>query len=449
MEITITQLSELYQNHDISVKEVVQAYLSRIEKFDRGEDGLNSILEINPEAITIAEYLDEHQDEYHSNLYGVPIILKDNINTADQMHTSAGSLSLATSIAAEDADLVKTLRKSGAVILGKANMTEFANYMTMGMPPGYSSRGGYVHSPYQRDGDPSGSSTGSAVAVTANLCTASIGSDTSGSIVSPSIKNGIVGFRPSIGSFSQKGLLPISFSLDMAGPMTRTVADSIIIFSDLMGKSIPIDEVSSLSGMMIGINEMELKDISAEEMKKAENIFDKLKQAGAQITSVQLPVRAKANLKTIQKYEFKYAINKYLSELPKNSDRKTLKSIIEFNNLHAAETLLFGQSLLTDAQENTSGLLTEADYIRCCKDRNMVKDQLQNILSNVDIYVMLKENLVLQYAGLPVITLPCGLHNDGMPYGIFLTARTDEILLKQALQVEQVIGSRVGPKGYS
>jgi amidase len=187
-EVTITELSKIIKNKTFSIKEIVSQYLEQIDFFDKGFNGLNSILEINSDVITIAEELDERNKDDSGLLYGVPILLKDNINTADSLHTSAGSLALADSSPETDAEIVKILRKKGAVILGKTNMTEFANYMTKGMPNGYSSKGGIVRSPYVLGENPAGSSTGSEVAVAANLCTAAFGTDTSGSIISPRFK---------------------------------------------------------------------------------------------------------------------------------------------------------------------------------------------------------------------------------------------------------------------
>lgn len=443
---TITKLSSMIIKKEISVKELVSEYFSRIQRLDQGENGLNSILEINPEALSIAEKLDKHYKEKNSILFGIPILLKDNISTADCMHTSTGSLALADSIAMEDAEIVKTLRAKGAVILGKTNMTEFANYMTKGMPPGYSSRGGYVKSPYKLGADPSGSSTGSAVAVAANLCTASIGTDTSGSIVSPALKNGIVGFRPSMGTISQKGIIPISFTCDSVGPMTRTVSDSALLFSELSGRMSDTKRIPDLKEITVGISKSSVMDINEEEGKKTDTIIKEIEKAGATIKYIDIETITKNKLKTIQRYEFKYAINQYLKGLSMDYSIKSLKDIIEYNKKHKEVTLKYGQTLLTDAEENTRGDLTEKDYTEVLKDREFKKMQICEILKGIDICIMMKENLILQYTGMPIITIPHGLYNDGLPYGIILTAFSDTMLLKNAKLIEQLIGSRVEPK---
>ena len=459
-EITIRGIQEMFHQKKISVTELVAEYLKRISLYDQGVGKLNSIIELNPEVHSIAKQLEEHRLEYSSELYGIPILLKDNIDTADAMHTSAGSLALAKSIAVADADIVKTLREKGAVILGKTNMTEYANYMTKGMKPGYSSRGGEVRSPYKKEGDPSGSSTGSAVAVSANLCAASIGTDTSGSIVSPAKANGIVGFRPAIGSLSQKGIIPICFTLDTAGPMTRTVMDSVILYSELRNihsrmneikiNEIKINEIKikqvNIKEVVVGVDQVALENLSKEEEKKAATVIKELEKAGATLKRIRIPHISKNKLKEIQRYEFKYSINRYLEHLPKEMPIHSLKDIIEFNNINQDRTLKYGQTLLLDAEENTKGDLSEIAYKKAMQDREETKKEVLNRLSNVDVCIQFQENLILQYVGLPSMTIPLGLYNNGMPNGIFLTAQNDAALLKYAQIIEQLIGRRVPPK---
>ncbi|MDF2609877.1 MAG: amidase [Lachnospiraceae bacterium] len=446
-ELSIGDIQQSYYEKKISVKEIVEEYLNRIRLIDQGDIKLNSILEINPDALTIASYLDEHREEYDSNLFGIPILLKDNIDTKDNMHTSAGALALADSYAAEDADIVKILRQKGAIILGKTNMTEFANYMTKGMKPGYSSRGGLVKSPYNESKSPSGSSTGSAVAVTANLCTASIGTDTAGSITSPSKSNGIVGFRPSMGALSQKGLIPVSFTLDTAGPMTKTVKDAAIIYGELTNYFVDIPSgKTDLSRLNIGIAMDNIENVTSEQGKKIEAILSILKKSGANIKKVKIPVVSKEYLKSIQRYEFKYSIHQYLSTLPKDYPIRSLAQIIEYNQMHPTETLKYGQSLLVDALENTRGDLSELEYRVLLEDRILKKKHVLKILRDIDLCLLFQENLILQYTGLPCITIPRGLLNDGMPYGIYLTGKEDVSLLQNAYVVEQAIGRRVPPK---
>lgn len=449
-EITITELNKIIRNKAFSIKEIVSQYLEQIDSFDKGSNGLNSILEINPDAVAIAEELDRNNKNDSGLLYGVPILLKDNINTADNLHTSAGSLALADSSPATDAEVVKILRKKGAVILGKTNMTEFANYMTKGMPNGYSSRGGIVKSPYVLGENPAGSSTGSGVAVAAGLCTAALGTDTSGSIISPGLKNGIVGYRPGRDALSINGIIPISFTLDMVGPMTRTVEDAIIIFNEISSNKIHFTENSSLKGTVIGIDQSAIDNMSQEEEKKANSVLDKLKEAGAILKRIHLKTLPNEKMDNIKKYEFKYAMNQYLAELPLDYKIKNLKDIIEFNNLHREETLRYGQILLEDAQNNTSGEMTESIYLDALKNIESTKRYMKDHLKEVNVCIVFKDHPIVQYTGLPAITVPCGLCNDGMPFGINIIAQTDEELLNTAYAIEQTAGRRVKPKfiGY-
>lgn len=445
-EITITELSKIIKDKTFSIKEIVSQYLEQIASLDKGVHGLNSICEINSDVMTIAEELDERNNGNSGLLYGVPILLKDNINTADRLHTSAGSLALADSIAETDAEIVNILRKKGAVILGKTNMTEFANYMTKGMPNGYSSKGGIVKSPYVLSESPAGSSTGSGVAVAANLCTAAFGTDTSGSIISPGLKNGIVGYRPGKGTLSIKGIIPISFTLDMVGPMTRTVKDAIIIFNEISTDKIHFTEKTSLKGTVIGIDQSAIDNMSREDVKKANGVLDKLKDAGAILKKLHLKTISNNKIDDIKKYEFKYAMNQYLAELPQNYKIKSLKEIIEFNNNHKEEALRYGQILLEDAQNNTSGDMTETIYLDTIKDMESTKRYMSDQLKDVNVCIVFKDHPIVQYTGLPAITVPCGLYNNGMPYGINIIAQTDEKLLNTAYAIEQIAGRRVKPK---
>ena len=443
IEITIGQLQKLYQNRTLSVQEAVRYYIQRIEEYDQGENGLNSILEINPDALLIAEELDAMGYQRDKLLYGVPIVIKDNIDTADRMHTSAGSLALADSIASNDAELVKRLRESGAVILGKANMTEFANYMTDHMPNGYSSRGGQVKNAYNKEKDPSGSSSGSAVAVTANLCTASIGSDTCNSIVGPGIASGIVGFRPSTGAISQKGIIPISFTLDTAGPFTRTVEDAAILFSALTGQEVVRDKMASIKGKVIAYNIWRSKD-KEEWLEYTEEAVQKLEEAGAIIKRLEIPETP--YIMDVMKYEFKYALNQYLKGLPEHYPIRTLQDIIEYNNRNAEKALRYGQTLLVDAEENASGSLTEEAYQNILKDREEWMTRIREELKGTDFCIMYSFSSILQYTGLPVITIPYGVEEDGMPQVLQLTALTDQQLLENAYIVERTTGKRVVPR---
>ncbi len=443
-EITILELVIMLRNKTLSAKELVQHYISRIQRLDQGKNGVNSILEINTEAVEIAEQLDKKGFKGAGMLAGIPILLKDNINTADFMHTSAGSLALAESYAPCDADIVKVLREKGAILLGKTNMTEFANYMTQGMPSGYSSRGGQVKSPYISKENPSGSSSGSAVAAAANFCVASIGTDTCNSIIAPGLKNGIVGFRPSIGALSRKGIIPISRTLDTAGPMARTVTDTAILYSELTNTQLTTSSMIDFNGITIGINEWGKDVMTEEEAIKMDNIIKELESAGAGLKKIEIP--ATKNVMPLMKYEFKFAMNHYLSELPVSFPIHTLKDIIRFNLEHKDTALRYGQSYLADAEDNTTGTLCETEYLEIIKDREEEIKKIRYQLKNIDFCIMLIGNNILHYTGLPSITVPCGLYKNGMPFGIIITAKTDSELLKYAGAVEMIVGQRVEPQ---
>ncbi|HKL99002.1 MAG TPA: amidase family protein [Mobilitalea sp.] len=443
-EITISEIQKMLSTKTITVKELVQEYIDRIYTLDKGENGLNSVLEINPEALRIAVDLDIQGNYEGKPLYGIPILIKDNIATADLMHTSAGSLALSDSYVSYDADIVKTLRKNGAVILGKTNMTELANYMTMNMPAGYSCRGGQVLNPYDREKDPSGSSTGSAVAVAANLCATSIGTDTSNSIIAPALINGIVGLRPTTGVISQRGIIPISFSLDTAGSFTRTVEDAAIMYAGLTDTPMIREDSADLKGKIIGYNEWNPDAMPEETIVRMEEVVRSLEMAGATIKRVTIPKTI--HIKNLMKYEFKYAMNQYLKSLPKDYHIKTLKDIIEYNKQHPKDALRYGQTYLLDAEENTSGNCDEVIYHEALRDREECTRSIREQLQGMDMCIMQSFNNILQYTSMPVITIPCGLYKDGMPFGIYMTANNDRQLIKSALTVSKIVGARVEPR---
>ncbi len=237
-EVGIVELQQMMTSGRLTSRDLVKAYMARIALYDRGGPVLNSVLELNPEALFIADALDLERIRKGARgpLHGVPILVKDNIDTGDMMHTSAGSLALANSYAREDSFVAKKLREAGAVILGKANMTEWANMMTDDMPAGYSSRGGQVKNPYgSHIYEAGGSSSGSAVSVAASLVAASIGTETSGSILNPAFRDSIVGIKPTVGLVSRTGVIPISHIQDTPGPLGRTVEDAVIVLGAIVG----------------------------------------------------------------------------------------------------------------------------------------------------------------------------------------------------------------------
>ena len=245
IEATISELNDKLHTGEITSHDLVLMYLDRIAEIDQSGPSINSMIEVNPDALHIAASLDYERKTKGSRgpLHGIPVVIKDNIDTGDNMHTSAGSLALAESYAKEDAFLVKKLREAGAIILGKANLTEWANFMAEKMPTGYSSRGGQVLNLYGADFMVGGSSAGSAAAIAANLAVVSVGTETSGSILSPASQNSLVGIKPTVGLISRTGVIPISHTQDTAGPMARTVTDAAVLLQALQG----VDESDSIT----------------------------------------------------------------------------------------------------------------------------------------------------------------------------------------------------------
>jgi amidase len=380
IEADILSMQKAMEAGFITAEDLVRAYIERIQKVD---SKINSILEINPEAVEIARALDQERREKGSrgNLHGIPILLKDNIDTHDRMHTSAGSIAIAGSIASEDSFVAARLRSAGAVLLGKANMTEWANFMSLNMSAGYSSRGGQVLNPYgPGEFFVGGSSSGSAASVAANLGAAAIGTETSGSIISPSSQNSCVGIKPTIGLISRSGIIPIAHSQDSAGPITRTVADAAIILGALTGVDerdaatlssanhlhqdyTPFLDADYLQHARIGIPRFYYKDLDPARLAIAEKAIEVLRSNGVTIIDpVELPCEQTEWDGNVLRYEFKKDLNDYLVRLDATVPVHSLQELIAFNSEHADQALKYGQGRLTWSEE-TSGTLTEQEYL--------------------------------------------------------------------------------------
>jgi amidase len=410
---------------------MVKDYLLIIEKYDSGTEGLNSIREINPNAINEEKIAFEEC----CALNGLAIVVKDNIDVKG-LHTTAGSLALSDNIALEDAEVIANLKSSGAVILGKANMTEFANYMTNQMPGGYSSMGGQVISAYNRKENPWGSSTGSAVAVSAGMCHAAVGTDSCGSIVLAAMRNGVCGYRPPAGELRQKGIIPISFTMDTAGPIARNVAALISLYNGMKGKNNIVLEDTSLAGKKIAVNQWGTNIMSKSDKEHMETVIKRLKKAGAVLENIELKINI--NVRTIMLYEFRYGLDKYLQKA--NSKIRSMEGIVVFNEKHAYETLLYGEENLLFALRETSGRMDESIYREAMKDRQDVVVAIKEKLKKYDAcYMCMPKNNISQYAGLPSISLPDGLGEDYMPLGIFLCGADENRLLDTAYAMEKTI----------
>ncbi len=380
-EITISELQDKMAKGEYSSEKITQLYLQRIAAIDKKGPTLNAVIELNPDAMTIAKAMDEERKagKIRGPLHGIPVLIKDNIDTADKMMTTAGSLALVGHIAAKDAFIVKKLREAGAVLLGKTNLSEWANFRSGKSCSGWSSRGGQTKNPYIIDHNPCGSSSGSGVAVAANLCTVAIGTETDGSVTCPASVNGTVGIKPTVGLLSRSGIIPISHTQDTAGPMARTVKDAAIFLGILAG--IDKEDEKTMSTVQAGnenedrpvidytkfldANGLKGKRIGIEK-KKYDNQFlnkllqkavDLMKQQGAEI--IELDYLDKFNALgdaefAVMKYEFKYGLNKYLSTA--GASVKTLKDVITFNKTNEDKAMPTFKQETLEASEKMAGL---------------------------------------------------------------------------------------------
>lgn len=466
-ELTVAEISRMLAAGEISSRQLVLNYMERIALYDKSGPKLNSVLELNPDAVYIAEAMDRERakGKLRSPLHGIPILIKDNINTHDKMRTSAGSIALDDNFAPYDAWIVKKLREAGLVIMGKTNMTELANYMSYTMRNGYSSRGGQVINPYNPEGDVWGSSSGSAVAMSANLCALAIGTETDGSIIWPSHMNGTVGLKPSRGLVSRTGIIPICTAQDTAGPMTRTVADAAALLNIIVGedpedpstwcRDIPEDytaylDKDGLKGLRLGINRGYYDDFSQEQKDIAERAYKAMADCGAELVQdVNLPhLRSDAS---VLLYEFKMCLNAYLSSNPHLRCR-SLKDMIDYYGAHPQEGLKYGMSILLDAQYNTSGNCTDPKYIldkakcqREAQEKGLLKLMDDNAL---DVLICPGITDCSPISGYPSIIVPAGYSSDNMPFGITFVGRpfSEPTLIAAAYAFEQATHARKAPK---
>lgn len=473
IDATISDIQEKLDKGEITSYELVLMYLYRIEKFDKQGPMINSVLEINPDALNIAASLDHERRVKgpRSLVHGIPIILKDNIDTGDKMHTSAGSLVLKDSYAKQDAYVTKLLREAGAIILGKANMTEWANFMTYKMPNGYSSRGGQVLNPYGPGRfDVGGSSSGSAAAVSANFTTVALGTETSGSILSPASQNSCVGLKPTIGLISRRGVIPISHTQDTVGPITRCVKDAAILMSYL-AKPDPEDPITltnpyeninylnylerdGLRGVKLGIcREKHFEYLNEEKRQIMDKAIKVIEELGGITKDVAIPsINTNWNINVLL-YEFKNGINYYLSSIDSSLGVRTLKDIIRINEENPETHLKYGQTILLES-EQTSGTLTDPEYLNSLQhDIYYAREQgIDKLLKEEDLDVLIFPNnygaAIPAKAGYPSITVPAGYTSEGEPVGITFTGRafSEPLLFKVAYVYEQATLHRVSPK---
>ena len=490
-EQTIAELQAAMESGQYTSQRLVEMYSERIAALNTNGPMLRAVIEMNPDALAIAERLDRERAEHgpRGPLHGIPILLKDNIDTADGMETTAGSLALVGAKLTRDAWVVRQLRASGAVILGKANMSEWANFRSTHSSSGWSARGGQARNPYALDRSPCGSSSGSASAVAANLCAVSVGTETDGSILCPASINGVVGIKPTVGLTSRVGVVPISHSQDTIGPFARTVGDAAILLGALAGADprdsvtqasaghIPADYRASLSpdalrGARIGIP----REIYTGYSEKVDAVFarviETLKSLGAvlvdpaNIPSAKQMRESEAEL-TVLLYEFKADLNAYLATLGPEAQARTLEELIAFNRAHAEQELpYFGQELFELAQQK--GPLSEQEYLdaraeclRLACDEGIDAVMRQHNLDalcmptaepawKIDLidgdHSMGGASQPAALAGYPAISVPAG-HTFGLPIGVAFMGKafSEAKLTGYAYAFEQATKARRAP----
>ena len=489
-EATLADLQSAMASGRMTAHSVTQQYLDRIHALDRTGPTLRSVIEINPDALSIADTLDRERKagRVRGRLHGIPILVKDNINTADRMTTTAGSYALAGSIPLQDATIAGRLRAAGAILLGKTNLSEWANFRSTHSSSGWSGRGGQARNPYVLDRNPCGSSSGSGAAVSANMCALAVGTETDGSIVCPSSANGIVGIKPTLGLVSRAGIIPIAHSQDTAGPMARTVRDAAILLNVLAGVD-PRDPATSssgargqadyttfldpngLRGARIGVARTKFFGYSDVTDKLINDAIDAMKAQGAVIVDP-------ANIETAGKfddsefdlllYEFKADLNNYLASLGPKAPVKSLQDIIDYNDRHKDQEMpFFGQEIMIQAQ--AKGPLTEKKYLDELAS-NLKMSRTDGIDATMDKYKLdaivaptgspaWTTDLIngdhfsgasstpAAVAGYPNINVPAGFSHN-LPVGIsfFGRAYSEPTLIKLAYAYEQSTKHRRAPQ---
>jgi len=486
-EKTLVELQNAMTSGELTARQIVELYLERINQLDKQNPTVNAIIEINPDALTIADELDVERTEKRarSPLHGIPIVLKDNIDTADKMETTAGSMALAGHVALRDAYLVEQLRAAGAIILAKANLSEWANFRSSRSSSGWSSRGGQTRNPYALDRTPCGSSSGSAVAVAANFCAAAIGTETDGSVVCPSHTNGVVGIKPTLGLVSRSGIIPIAHSQDTAGPMGRTVADATAVLSALVGID-PRDPITAESEGKAHTDYTQFLDangLKGARIGVARNFFgynpnvdaiietciEVMRKQGAEIiedTNIDTETAVGPTELEVLLYEFKADLNGYLAAT--NTNMRSMTDIIAFNDANTNVTMpYFGQERFLEANEK--GSLQSAAYLEALADnhRLMREEGIDKVVQEHNLDAIIAptggpawlidwvngdhyggaSSTPAAVAGYPNITVPAGFIH-GLPIGIsfFSTAYQEPTLIKLAYAFEQATKVRKPPQ---
>jgi len=486
-EMTISKLQQGYIDHKYTIKDVVQVYLDRINEIDRNGPKLNSVIIINPEALQIAEELDKQMasGKITGPLFGVPVILKDNIDTHDRMPTTAGATALRNSFPLTDSFIAKKLREAGAVIIAKSNLSEWANFRGMVSSSGWSGVGGQTKNAYVLDRNPCGSSSGSGVAVSANLCIVAIGTETNGSIVCPANNNGIVGLKPTVGLLSRTGIIPISFTQDTPGPMGRTVEDVAIALGALTGTDPADSKTEASSGKSQSDYTKYLKTDGLQGkriglLRKTMGFSDKvdtlmnrtvewLRTNGAVIVDVEMPKGENYEDASfeVMLYEFKDGLNRYFAGLGESAPVKSLTELINFNKSDTVELKYFDQKILERADKKAD--LESAEYKKMLSRMNRAtrEEGIDKVMNSEKLDALMaptgspawKTDLILgdhfvggssslaAISGYPAITVPMGFV-DELPVGVtfFGRAWSEPILIEIAYSYEQGTKHRRTPR---
>lgn len=429
--MTAVEIKHAIQHRRVGVEELVNTYLERIQKND-GIDGLNTIAELDMSVIDQARKMDSGMINRDVPLFGLPVLVKDNIDVAG-LHTTAGSLSLADNIALCDAPIMANLRKNGALILGKTNMTEFANYTTQNMPNGYSSRGGQVKNAYDRTKDPGGSSTGSAVAMSAGFCAAAVGTDTSFSVIGCATENGVTGLKPAHGLLSSQGIIPISRTLDSAGALTRDMSDALLLYSGMRESSLSPITPTNPHELHIAVNISNRDTVSDKQLARYEILFDALRKAGANFTEVFHP--DSPHMGDIMRCEFRHDLEDYLSVSP--AKNKTLNKIVGYYESNPECMMKFGVTSLRTALNEASGKLDDPPYISALAERERLRGQTLEYLRDFDACVMTGPTEIMHFVGLPSVALKLCMADDDTPRGIILYGADESRLYAAALAIEK------------
>lgn len=471
-EATITEIQNALKAGRITSKQLVRHYLDRIKKWD--ENGLNSVLELNPEALHEAEASDVRRavNPDVGPLFGIPVLIKDNVGTAKPLHTTAGSTALKDNQPDQDAFIVRQLKTAGAIILGKTNLTEFANFIAEEMPNGYSALGGQVLNPYGQAFDVGGSSSGTGAAVAANLAAAGVGTETSGSILSPAAANSLIGIKPTVGVLSRGGLIPLAHSQDTAGPMARTVQDAVLLLNAMTGVDEDDEETvwsqgdvkkdytvylkrGGLRNARLGVDRTFLESLSEEKVKLFDRALKKMMEKGATVldpVTIDSAEKLENRQSSVMYREFKFDINRYLEKLPETAPVHSLADIINFNKDHPEAELKYGQAVLTKAESlssdlgNRQYLADRADDIRLSRKEGLdatIKSRHLDAL----VFVGYLGCDIAAKAGYPSITVPAGYTDDGEPFGITFTglAFSEPKLIELAYAFEQATQARHAP----